>query len=64
MTVSSMMPPLSFKMTESVDEYGERDEREDGVIHSRNSVAVAPRKLQVVIFRLREHSNTNRAYFD
>lgn len=47
-TVSSIMPPFSFRMTDRVDEYGAREDREDGVTHSRNAVAVAPRKLKRV----------------
>jgi hypothetical protein len=39
------MPPFEFKMTERVEVYGLREEREEGVSHSRNWVAVGPRKL-------------------
>jgi hypothetical protein len=44
-TVSSMMPPRSLRNTDKVDVYGARVESDDGVNHSRNCVAVAPRKL-------------------
>lgn len=45
MTVSSMIPPLSFKRTDRVEEYGAKDDRDEGVSHSRKAVAVVPRKL-------------------
>ena len=45
MTVSSMMPPLSFSSTESVEVYGARAESDEGVSHSRKAVAPGPRKL-------------------
>lgn len=45
MTVSSIIPPFSLRMTDRVDEYGANNESEEGVSHSRNSVAVFPRKL-------------------
>jgi hypothetical protein len=32
-------------MTDRVDEYGERDDKEDGVTHSKKAVADAPRKF-------------------
>lgn len=48
MMVSSIIPPEELRRTESVDVYGARVERDDGVSHSRNAVAVGPRKLRNV----------------
>ena len=45
MTVSSIIQPRSFKITDKVEEYGLREESDEGVTHSRNAVAVGPRKL-------------------
>ena len=39
------MPPFSLSKTERVDEYGEREAREDGVSHSKNAADVGPRNL-------------------
>lgn len=47
MTVSSMIPPFSFRITDKVEEYGAREDSDEGVTHSRNAVAVGPRKLYV-----------------
>lgn len=40
-----MMPPRSLRSTERVDEKGSRDEREEGVSHSRKAATVGPQKL-------------------
>jgi hypothetical protein len=40
-----MIPPFSLRITERVEVYGGRVESDEGVIHSRNAVAVDPRKL-------------------
>lgn len=45
MTVSSIMPPFSFRRTDKVEVYGARDVSDEGVNHSKNAVTVCPRKL-------------------
>jgi hypothetical protein len=47
-TVSSIIPPHSLRNTDNVEVYGTRVESDEGVNHSRNWVAVPPRKLDGV----------------
>jgi hypothetical protein len=47
MTVSSIIPPFSFRRTDKVEVYGARDVSDEGVNHSKNAVAVGPRKLNL-----------------
>jgi hypothetical protein len=64
---SSMIPPRSLRNTDKVDVYGAKVESEDGVNHSRNCVAVAPRKLDdddVFTFAQRGYRSIANAYLD
>ena len=45
MIVSSIIPPFSFRITDSVEEYGDSEVRDEGVSHSKKAVAPGPRKL-------------------
>jgi len=58
-TVSSIIPPCSLRSTDNVDVYGTRVESDEGVNHSRNWVAVGPRKLERV-FGLFNREGTNK----
>lgn len=54
MTVSSMIPPSSLRITERVEEKGSSEESEDGTRCSMNSVAVEPSTLWDNMNRVRK----------